>query len=617
MAVRSRKKKPGPSTPKARTSKAKAAAAEASPPSTPTPSPFATSITPPSDPVLTYAEDVIAGRVVAGRLVRLACERHLRDLVEGAARGLRWDLSAALHAIEFFKYLHLAEGEHAGKVFEPQPFQKFIVGSLFGWKGPDGFRRFRTAYVEQAKGNGKSPTAAGIGLYGLIADGEAGAEIYSAATTRPQASILFRDAQNMVSASPELKGIIDVSQFNLAHVLSNSFFRPVSSEHRGLDGKRVHMALIDEVHEHPTPLVVDKMRAGTKGRRQAMIFEITNSGYDRDSVCYQHHAYSVELLTGKAENGAWFAFVCGLDACEKHSAEGKTQPVDGCAACDDWHDEKVWPKANPNLGVSVTLKYLREQVEEAKGMPAKEGIVKRLNFCIWTESETSWLSTEVWSRGAGPIDRPSLAAQVCFGGLDLASRKDLAAFVLCFPDVPEPGHYSLLCRAWIPRAQAEFHARESGIPYLLWERQGFVTLTEGDTIHHDRIEEAIKADSELYDLQDIAVDPWNAAQITEHLHDHGIKVVEFAQNIRNFNEPCKWFEGLLIEGKLHHGDNPLLNWCAGNVAVWTDASANIRPVKPEHGSAKKIDPIVAGVMAGARAMLWTGRVYDSKGLELL
>jgi len=220
--------------------------------------------------VASYAHAVLAGEIVAGRLVRLACERHLRDLEHGTERGLRWCPEKAKAGLEIFNHIKLPEGD---KPFVLSPWEEFIVGSLFGWFDSDGFRRFRTAYVEAGKGNGKTPLAAGIGLKGLVADGERSAEIYTAGVTRDQASYLLNDAVKLVEASPALRRRVEVNAHNLAVLRTNSFMRPVSSEARSLDQKRVHMALIDEIHEHPNSLVVDKMRAGTKGRRQALIFE--------------------------------------------------------------------------------------------------------------------------------------------------------------------------------------------------------------------------------------------------------------------------------------------------------------------------------------------------------
>ena len=374
--------------------------------------------TSPTDPVDAYARAVTAGGIVAGPLVRAACARHLRDREEGPARGLTWDMDAARRAINFFPdVLRLFEGDHTGKPFLLQPWQQFIVGSLFGWKGEDKFRRFRTAYVEVGKGNGKSPTAGGIGLYTLMADGEAGAEIYAAATTRDQARILFRDAVHMVQASPALTKRIQKSGIrevlNLAHLSSGSFFRPISSEGRALDGKRPHCVLIDEVHEHPTPAVIDKMRAGTKGRRQALIVEITNSGVDRTTICYQHHEYSERIVTGQIKDDSWFAYVCGLDEDD-----------------DPFEDDACWLKANPNLGISISRKYLEEQIREAKGMPAKGSIVRRLNFCQWVDAANPAIPGDLWRAcevDGEDFDESRLSQLACKGGLDLSGTRDLTA----------------------------------------------------------------------------------------------------------------------------------------------------------------------------------------------
>ena len=262
-----------------------------------------------------------------------------------------------------------------------------------------------------------SPIAAGIGLYGLTFDDEPGAEIYSAATTREQAGILFRDAKAFVEGSESLSEFLTVGQHNIAYIEENSFFRPVSSEHRGLDGKRPHMGMIDEVHEHPTDVVVNKIRAGTKGRRQALIFEITNSGYDQQTVCFEHHEYTEKILERILSNDAWFGYITGLDVCKKCEDDGKTIPQDGCPDCDDWRDPKVWPKSNPNLGISIKKKYLQEQVAEAIGMPNKVNIVKRLNFNIWTEGITKWLSADKWNACADrSLKITDFIGQKCYAG---------------------------------------------------------------------------------------------------------------------------------------------------------------------------------------------------------
>lgn len=596
---------------------------------------------PDADPVLAYARDVVEGRILAGRLVRLAAERHIRDLETGPARGLRWDLDAAMHAIGFFGYLQLAEGDFAGKPFELEPFQKFKTGSIFGWKGADGYRRFRTAYLEEGKGNGKTPWAAGVGLYGLVADNEHGSEVYAAATMRDQAKILFTDAERMVAASPHLAQTITANVNNLALLDTNSYFRPVSSEAHGLDGKRVHMALIDEIHEHPTSLVVDKMRAGTKGRRQALIVEITNSGVDRNTVCWHHHEYSVKLLEGSLENDSWFAYICQLDTCDECRKAGKENPTDGCPNCDQWTDEATWLKANPCLDVSITRKYLREQVREAVGMPSKEGIVRRLNFCQWTTTVTRWLPMEKWNackEAVAALDE--LRERPCYGGLDLASTNDLTALALVFPprdadeydalalvDDPdaEPPElpWDVLVWCWVPEESASVRAARDRVPYLQWNKQtddlhpdGLIEMTPGDVTDYEFVRKRINDLAAIFDIKEIGFDPYNATQLAIQLGEQdGLTMVEVRQGMVTLNEPTKFMERLVLARGLRHGGNPVLTWCVSNVAIRSDAAGNKKPDKEK--SQEKIDPAVATIIALERAIKSTGNaksVYETRGM---
>jgi phage terminase large subunit-like protein len=531
--------------------------------------------------------------------VRLACERHLRDLDSGSERGIHFDARAATRAIEFFGFLHLAEGEHAGKPFHLEPFEQFIVGSLFGWKGADGHRRFRTAYVEIGKGNGKSPMAAGIGLFGLFADGEMGAEIYSAAVTRDQAKIVFSDAEKMVEASPSLLRRVEKTVNNIAILQTNSYFRPVSSEARGLDGKRVHIALIDEIHEHPNSHVVDKMRAGTKGRRQALIFEITNSGYDRNSVCWQHHDYSTKILEGIIDDDSWFAYICQLDPCQECAREGKAQPKDGCPHCDQWTNEAVWLKANPCLDVSITRKYLREQVREAVGMPAKQNIVKRLNFCMWTEQSVRWIDMGAWDECAVPVELDDLRGRACFGGLDLSSTTDLSAFVLLFRPREDGEPWQIVCRFWMPSDHVRRRVERDRVPYDQWIRDGYIEATDGNVIDYEFLRKRIHEDAEQFTIKEIAFDRWNATQVCTQLQSDGLEMMPFGQGFASMAAPTKELEKLIVGRQLAHGGHPVLRWMVSNVAVKQDPAGNIKPDKSK--STERIDGVVALIMALGRA----------------
>jgi phage terminase large subunit-like protein len=558
---------------------------------------------------------VVEGRALACRAVRLACARYLQDLKTGPSRGLRWSLPDALRAIEFFPdILRLAEGEHAGKPFVLSPFQQFIIGNLFGWFGVDGYRRFRTAYIEIGKGSGKSPLAAGIGLFGLVADGEEAAQIYSAATTKEQAKIVWNDAQRMVAASPVLAPRVRETVNNLAFLQTGSFFRPVASDESKLDGFRPHMVLADEVHEHPSGHVIDKMRAGFKGRRQPLLIEITNAGFDRHSICYQHHELSLKVLEGTITNDSWFAFVCGLDPCDTCYAEGHRQPKDGCAQCDDWRNPAVWRKANPNLGVSVTEKYLTEQVQEARDLPAKENIVRRLSFCQWTEQATRWIGMDVWDRNGGDVPEAALAGQPCVGALDLSSVSDLTALGLVFPLAD--GRAATRWRFWCPEENILTRAKKDRVPYDVWARQGLLTPTPGNVVDYDRVRDDILALGKLYRIQELAVDPWNATETVSKLQEEGVNVFLHRQGYASMNVPTKALEVELKAGRVLHGGHPILRWMASNVTVTQDPAGNLKPDKER--SPERIDGIVCLIMALGRALSQPAEkrsIYETRGVR--
>jgi len=299
--------------------------------------------------VLAYAKAVGAGKIIAGPHVRDACERHRRDLLHGRKRGLKWDPDAVARVYGYFaEVLRLNGGEFEGKPFGLLGWQQFVLGSLFGWKTADGFRRFRVAYIETGKGSGKSPVLAGVGLYMLTSDGEPRSEVYAAATKKDQARVLFRDAIAMVEQSPALSERLHMAggqdKHNIAHEASGSFFRPISSEERGVgqSGPRPHCSLLDEVHEHPTNAMVEFLRAGTKSRRQALNLMITNSGSNRHSPCFEYHEYAAKVCRGDIDDDGFFGYVCALDE--------KDEPFE---------DESVWVKANPSLPLVPGYKYLR------------------------------------------------------------------------------------------------------------------------------------------------------------------------------------------------------------------------------------------------------------------
>ncbi len=585
-----------------------------------------------TDPVTQYALDVRDGKVVAAKMVRLACARHLRDLEQQAAKGLEWRPDSAQEVIDFFaEVLCLPEETQAdetvdedaepgtgGTPFVLSPWQQFIVGSLFGWYTTQGFRRFRVAYVEISKGSGKTPMFAGCLLYMLVADGERGAQLFCSAVTKDQAKLAFTDCERMVQSSPHLKALIDQKVNNLAVLETGSFIRPISAEKRGLDGKRVHGAIIDEEHEHPTDIVYMKMRAGTKGRRNALIMIPTNSGFDHETVCYRHHDLSRQILTGEAENDAWFAFICHLDACEACQKAGKYQPSDDCPDCDDWQTEGPhWLKAAPNLGVSISWQYQREQVAEAINLPSQRNMVRRLNFCQWTQQADVWIPIERWAECKGTISRSSLVGRECYVGIDLSEKIDLSAVVLVFPRPMEregsaaEGMPSLdraidvLPFFWMPKKTLQRRTQEDKVPYVEWEKAGYITGTHGDLVDHDAIVDFIIEDvAKKYRIRHIGFDQAGAAAVFTRLQRHfGDELVtEVPQSFRHLSEPSKTLEALVVSRNVAHDGNPVMQLCVGNMGKEENSWREIRPVKLNQR--QRIDGGVACI-DGIKVMLMT------------
>lgn len=470
-----------------------------------------------TDRATAYARDVGAGSIVAGPHVRNACRRHLDDLDRGSERALYFDPAAAARAIRFFETkLKLSEGQFEGKPLLLHPSQAFKVGSLFGWKRADGTRRFRRAYVEEGKGNGKSPIAGGIGLYGMVADGEAGAQIYAAGATKDQAGILFRDAVNMVDQSPDLNKRIKRSggpgrEYNLAHLRSNSFFRPISREAKKTgSGPRPHFALCDEVHEHPDRGVMEMLERGFKFRRQPLLFMITNSGSNRNSICWEEHEHAIRVAAGNPEakdddphylgeplDDTTFSYVCALDKGD-----------------DPLTDRSCWPKANPLLGVTITEEYLADVVKQARQMPGKLNGILRLHFCVWTDADTAWVTRETLEPALVEFDPAEYVGQRIGIGLDLSQTQDLTAkacaTIVGMVDVEEErdeGEIVIVKKplvaawieAWTPRDTVAARQLRDKAPYDVWINGGFLKAPPGRIISYAHVAASVARDAGLYE----------------------------------------------------------------------------------------------------------------------
>jgi len=542
--------------------------------------------------VAAYAEAVTSGQITAGRLVKLACERHLRDLETGKEHGLHFDSEQAERVIAFFPLLKHSKGEWAGQSFILEPWEAFIIGSLFGWKRADGTRRFRTAYVSVARKNGKSTLTAGIGNYMAFFDDEQGAEVYCAAMKREQAKIVWSEAARMVKRTPALNRRIKSFVGNLHVEAAAQKFEPLGADADNMDGLNVHCAIIDELHAHKTRNVLDVLTTATGARRQPLVFIITTAGFDRNSVCWEQHDYSVKVLEGIIPDDTFFCFVAGID-------EG-----------DDWRDEAVWPKANPNLGVSVKAEDLRTKCQRAIEVPGQQNAFRRLHLNEWTEQADRWLDMATWDENGHPFDPMLLKGHECYAGLDLSSTADLTALELWFPD-----EQKALCYFWVPEEGIRQRAERDRVPYDVWTRQGYIEATEGNVVDYDIIRVRTNELKELYNIKELAIDRWNSTQLQIQLAGDGFAVVPFGQGFASMTAPTKEMERLILERGLNHGGNPVLRWMASNVAVVQDAAGNLKIDKAK--STEKVDGMVALAMAIGRAMVRSGSIYEEREIRII
>lgn len=567
-------------------------------------------------PTTRYARAVAEGRIVAGEMVRQACDRHLSDLKrQGSDAFPYWfDEERASRAFDFFEFeLHHYEGDLDGEPFMLLDWQMFVIGSIYGWVDANGFRRFRTVFILTGKGSGKTPMGAGMALRAMVDDDEPGAQVYTAATTREQAALAFKDARAMARKSPRLRNRLHITDH--AITFDNSYMQTVSSEAGNLHGKRPHFALIDEIHVHPDDDVVEALRFGTKGRRQALIFMPTNAGQDRRSLAWRYQEYSSRVLSKVLVDEQWFAYVCQLDACAEHRADGKDMPVDGCeTGCDQWADESVWLKTNPSLPVVPGYRYLREQVNEAKGMPAKADIVKRLNMCIWTSGKVVWIRPEVWRAQGEP--KP-LEGRTCFGGFDLSAVNDLTAAAYVFPDGQDA--IDILLRCYLPEERVDELAERSKVPYRRWADEGLIVLTPGSTVNYDFIERDDEEIRRQYQVKSAAIDPWQAVQFRAHMEARGTPLIELPQTNQRLHAVVEEAERLLGIGGFRHGGHPILEWVASNVVLNID-SRDFKRIDKQ-SSPEKIDPMAAVLNALSEAMADMGdggpSVYEDRGLLVL
>lgn len=567
------------------------------------------------NPVTAYAHDVLDGRIVTCKLVKQACKRHLHDIHRQGTASFpyRFDETRAERVIAFIEQLRHTKGKWASRYggrdtkIKLEPWQKFHIGSIFGWVRPDGSRRFRHAYIEVARKNGKTTEGAGMANYAFWADRprEVGPEVYFGATKQEQAAIAWREAKMQIRSNPTLAKkakIYEAKQYILQLKDEAARMRPLGRDSKTEDGLNPNFYLIDEYHAHPDSSLLDVLDSGTGARDQALGVIITTAGLDKSGPCFhQEHALALGILEGTLNPVPedTFVIVYTLD--------------DG----DDWTDPDVWIKANPNLGVSVSMDYLKGKVERANAIPAKQNETKTKNLNIWTQAATRWITDERWMLCDQPVDPESLIGRHCVIGLDLSSTTDLTALVLAFRPIASGEPWKFIYLFFMPEENLLERESQDKVPYTIWAEQGLIITTPGNVIDYDWIESEILALSKKYLIDEIVYDPWKAQEIVNHLSTQ-FTMVQCAQRYNPMALYSDTFEKKVLSREIAHGNNPVIRWMVSCTEVKSDRQGNIMPMKPRREtSGKRIDGVVASVMALGRGVVLVeaaGSVYEERGV---
>lgn len=554
-----------------------------------------------------YIDDVLNDRIPVGRYVRLSVERHVADLerIGNPDFPYHFDSHQAQRAIDFIQELRHTKGEWANPRLHDtrirlQPWQQFVMWTVYGWRRENGYRRFVEAYVEVARKNGKTTFAAGNANYCFWADRprEEGAEIYAIATKKDQAKLSWDEAVRQIQRHPALRK--RAKTYKNANTItisgSASLFRPLGRDSKTEDGLNAHFVLVDEYHAHPSDGMRQVLKDSTVARTQPLEFIITTAGFDKNSPCFQERDRVITTLERAVRRSpddpvdeTTFGIIFTLD-------EG-----------DDWTDERVWVKANPNLGVSVYPERLQEQVKVALQSPHKQNDIKTKHFNIWTQAETRWILDEKWMRTAFTVRESDLVHRPAYVGLDLSASVDISAYVLAIPPEGKLEKYSLIPRFFIPGDNILERERSDKVPYTYWAEQGLIHPTPGDVVDYDFIEAMLLEDAERFEIREIAFDPWKAQEIVNHLSEGGFTMVPIYQRYSGMAAPTDLFEKMVLAQQVAHGGNPVLRWMMSCVEVKSDRQGNIMPMKPQRDrSGKRIDGIVAAIMALGRAVVNEG-----------
>lgn len=522
-----------------------------------------------------------------------------------------YDHDAAMHALQFIESFEHIKGQWDGAPLKLMRWQTFgIILPLFGLMNPDGTRQYREATIFIPRKNGKSNLAAPVALYMLFADSEAGAEVYGAAYDKKQAGIVFRVALNMLKR--------DETLFDLAHVQRNKkrindpatggFYQALSREAASSEGYDAHAVIFDELHTQKTRYMWDVLTTAQGTREQPLVFTISTAGEDKEnSICGQEWKYSEQVINGVIDDPTRFAYI--------ETAEDYLDREDA-----HWSDRSAWYFCNPGLerpgfddedleGGFRKLSEFEAAVKKAREVPARQGPLLRRYFNVWVKDTNKFIKMEDWKKCGGELIEENLYGMKAWGGLDLAQKIDIAAWVLNVPDpeYPDSGRVNIIPRFFVPRETMIERTRDDKVPYDQWVREGYVIATPGNTIDYEAIFNHIMFDAEMFNIQSIGFDRWGADWIVQQLDEIGLTVVPVGQGFKDMAAPTKWLVQLVLSERLNHGSNPVLRWMCSNMSVKTDDADNYKPSKKR--STEKIDGMVATIMALDQMI----REQDEKG----
>ena len=475
-----------------------------------------------------------------------------------------YDKKKADRAVKFIEMLPHTKGEWEGRPFWLLPWQEQIIRDLFGIVKADGFRQFRTAYIEIPKKQGKSELAAAIALYLLYADHEPSAEVFSAAADRQQASIVFDVAKRMVEMTPGLQKRSKVMSATkrIVNYSNAGYYQVVSADVGGKHGYSISGLVFDEIHNQPNRKLWDVLTKGSgDARRQALHVAITTAGTDRNSICFELHTKALDILSDRKVDPTFYPVVYSL-------------PMDA-----DWQDEKNWYKVNPSLGYTVPIERMREAYLQSQDNPAEENVFRTLRLCQWVGSTVQWIPDHIYDLGNQPIDKHALRRRDCYAGLDLSSSGDITALVLMFPPRTDDEKYIMLPYFWVPEETIPKRVQQTSVPYDNWVAQGYVKATPGNVIDYAYIQNTIGELSYKYHIREIAFDRWGSNMLVERLSEMGLTVVPFGQGYKDMSPASRAFYEELMKGNIIHGGNPVMKWMCGNVVIEQDPAGNIKPTK--------------------------------------